>query len=103
LPELPTCSCGAPLRPDVVWFEESLPHGIWSAAESAVRHCQCFLVVGTSAIVYPAAGLILEARENGAAVIEINLTATDASRYADVCLHGPSGVILPELVKRMDG
>jgi NAD-dependent deacetylase len=99
---LPACAkCGQLLRPDVVWFEESLPYEIWFAAEEAVRSCECFLVIGTSAIVYPAAGLIQQARENDASVIEINLTATDASRYADVCLHGPSGKILPELVKRL--
>ena len=45
--------------------------------------------------------LILQARENDAAVIEINLAATDASRHADVCLHGPSGAVLPELLKRV--
>lgn len=98
LPDLPTCACGAPLRPDVVWFEESLPYGIWRAAEEAVRSCQCLLVIGTSAVVYPAAGLVMQAKENAAAVIEVNLTATDASRLADVCLHGPSGRILPALV-----
>ena len=101
LDELPRCpACGDLLRPDVVWFEESLPYEIWFAAEEAVRYCDCFLVVGTSAIVYPAAGLVLQARENEAAVIEVNLTATDASRHADVCLYGKSGQILPELVER---
>src|SRR5207244_2866413 len=55
LDELPRCpACGDLLRPDVVWFEESLPYEIWFAAEEAVRYCDCFLVVGTSAIVYPA-------------------------------------------------
>jgi NAD-dependent protein deacetylase/lipoamidase len=102
LADLPTCAgCGALLRPDVVWFEESLPYRIWFAAEEAVRHCDCFLVIGTSAIVYPAAGLVLQARDNDAAVIEVNLQATDASRHADVCLHGPSGQILPKLVERI--
>jgi len=102
LAALPTCTgCGALLRPDVVWFEESLPYQIWFAAEEAVRYCDCFLVVGTSAIVYPAAGLVLQARDNDAAVIEVNLEATDASRHADVCLRGPSGQILPKLVERL--
>jgi NAD-dependent deacetylase len=102
LGDLPDCpSCGALLRPDVVWFEESLPYQIWFAAEEAVRDCDCFLVVGTSAIVYPAAGLVRQARDNDARVIEVNLEATDASRYADLCLHGPSGQILPKLVERL--
>jgi NAD-dependent deacetylase len=100
LPELPRCAeCNDLLRPDVIWFEEALPEDIWQAAERAVAACQCFLIIGTSAVVYPAAGLVLLARESGAAVIEVNLTPTDASRYADVCLHGPSGAVLPELVR----
>jgi len=89
------------LRPDIVWFEESLPPDIWRAAEDAVSGCECFLVIGTSAVVYPAAGLVNLARANGASVIEVNLTVTDASRHADVCLLGPSGTLLPELIKRL--
>lgn len=52
-------------------------------------------------MVYPAAGLVLKARENQAQVIEVNLTATDASRLADVCLHGPAGAVLPALLSRL--
>jgi NAD-dependent deacetylase len=103
LPDLPRCTaCGELLRPDVVWFHEMLPDDIWSEAEAAVRACQCFLVVGTSAIVYPAAGLIELARSGKARVIEVNLAPTDASRLADVCLVGPSGQILPQLVQRLE-
>ncbi len=99
LPDLPACGvCGQLLRPDVVWFEEALPPEIWFQAEEAARRCDAFLVVGTSAVVYPAAGLIAQAKESGACVIEVNLTATDASRLADVCLHGPSATVLPKLV-----
>lgn len=99
LGELPRCdSCSQLLRPDVVWFGEMLPPDIWLAAERAVQQCSCLLVVGTSAVVYPAAGLILVAREHGAAVIEVNLARTDASAVVDIGLYGPSGVLLPELV-----
>lgn len=102
LPELPACpECGALLRVDVVWFGESLPRAIMHAAEQAAAHCDCFLVVGTSAVVFPAAGLIYQAREAGAAVIEFNKEATAASEVADVCLHGPSGKLLPEVVRRL--
>src|SRR5262245_5740552 len=53
LGELPRCeACGQLLRPDIVWFHEALPEDVWMAAESAVRACQCFLVIGTSANVY---------------------------------------------------
>jgi NAD-dependent deacetylase len=100
LADLPRCGrCDGLLRPDIVWFFEPLPHDLWQEAEQAARTCQCFLVIGTSAIVYPAAGLTLLARDAGAKVIEINLERTDASAYADVGLLGPSGQILPRLLQ----
>jgi NAD-dependent deacetylase len=102
LDDSPRCPCcGGLLRPDVVWFHEALPEGIWQEAEQAAAGCQCFLVVGTSAIVYPAAGLIDTARAGGARVVEVNLTATAASRLVDVSLYGQSGHILPQLVERL--
>jgi NAD-dependent deacetylase len=102
LPDLPRCSkCNALLRPDVVWFHEMLPQDVWREAAYATIECQCFLVVGTSAIVYPAAGLVQMARGADASVIEVNLEATAASAAADVCLHGPSGQILPQLIQRL--
>src|SRR5947199_411886 len=94
---------GELLRPDVVWFYEALPADVWAETERAASACECFLVVGTSAIVYPAAELVPLARFNKARVIEINLTRTPASQYADVTLCGPSGQVLPELVKRLEG
>jgi NAD-dependent deacetylase len=63
--------------------------------------CHCFLVVGTSAQVYPAAGLVSLARSQGAKVVEVNLHPTGVSDAVDVCLHGPSGQILPRLVERV--
>jgi NAD-dependent deacetylase len=102
LPALPRCpECAELLRPDVVWFHEMLPEAVWSEAARATAACQCFLVVGTSAVVYPAAGLIDAARDAGAAVIEVNLEATAASRRGGLGLRGPSGVILPQLVQRL--
>ncbi len=98
LDPLPRCTCGSLLRPDIVWFHESLPEDAWQKAEWAAGTCNCFLSVGTSAIVYPAAGLIHVAKENGARVIEINLEPTAAAESVDVGLHGPSGVILPRLL-----
>ncbi len=99
LGELPQCErCGALLRPDVVWFTEALPVDAWEAAEQAAGACDCFLVVGTSAVVYPAAGLITTARLGGAPVIECNVQRTAASHLANVSLLGPSGVLLPRLL-----
>ena len=102
LADLPRCdACAALLRPDVVWFEEMLPDDVWPQAELAVKRCQCLLVVGTSAVVYPAAGLIAKAHDWDAKVIEINLTPTAATASVDVALQGPSGTVLPDLLKRM--
>lgn len=99
LDDLPHCRhCGGLLRPDIVWFHEALSEDIWQQAERRARECNCFLVVGTSAIVYPAAGLVEHAREEGARVIEVNLVATDASHQAHVGLYGPAGEVLPRLV-----
>jgi NAD-dependent deacetylase len=102
LPDLPRClDCGSLLRPDIVWFHEALSMEVWNRAEQAARHCSCLIVAGTSAIVYPAAGLIELAAASGAAVIEINLERTAASGHAAVFLEGPTGRLLPEIVKRM--
>jgi NAD-dependent deacetylase len=101
LPDKPKCSaCSALLRPDVVWFGEMLPEDVWRAACVAVARCQSLLVVGTSALVFPAAGLIDAAHAVGASVVEINLEATAASAHRNVLgLYGPSGDILPRLVE----
>jgi NAD-dependent deacetylase len=100
LPELPRCDgCGELLRPDVVWFEEPLPEDVWDQAMAAVYACGAFLVVGTSAMVYPAAGLIDVARANTARVIEVNTKPTAASGRVDLSLFGASGQILPRLME----
>jgi NAD-dependent deacetylase len=102
LPDLPKCpACGALLRPDIVWFGEHLPQNIWDAAEKASENCSCFLVIGTSAVVYPAAGLIRLAKKAGASVIEVNLERTAASYQADVSLLGRSGELLPQVFERL--
>jgi NAD-dependent deacetylase len=98
--EVPRCaSCGALLRPDVVWFEEMLPPDALAAAEAMARRCDLMLVVGTSAEVYPAAALPSIAKGSGAIVIEINPNATALSPTADYALRGPAGRVLPALVQ----
>jgi NAD-dependent deacetylase len=101
LPDLPHCGCGALLRPDIVWFGEYLPEDVWREAALAAAACDCFLVVGTSAVVFPAAGLADAARRAGAGIIEVNLEKTPASFDGVVGLYGPSGVVLPQLVQRL--
>jgi NAD-dependent deacetylase len=102
LADLPHCAgCARLLRPDVVWFHEALPESIWEKAMVDTYRCHCFLVIGTSAVVYPAAGLVNVARASGARVIEVNLQATEVTHKVDVALHGPSGQILPRLVEML--
>ena len=97
--EVPRCAnCGAFLRPDVVWFEELLPEHALAAAEDAARRCEVLLVIGTSAEVYPAAGLPTLAQEHGGLVVEVNPNETPLSARADYVLRGASGAVLPRLV-----
>jgi NAD-dependent deacetylase len=100
LPGLPPrCQCGGLLRPGVVWFGEGLPAGEWRAAEQASREADVFLVVGTSAIVMPAGGLVSVAKAAGARVIEVNAEETRLSGFVDCSLRGPAGSILPALIE----
>lgn len=96
LPSIPPrCPCGALMRPDVVWFGESLPAEVLSAAHDAVRRCRLLLVVGTSGVVYPAAALPQLAQRSGARVVEFNVERTPISAYADEVILGPAAVELP--------
>lgn len=94
-----TCPrCGAPMRPSIVWFGELLPEREWMRARMVMSAADVVLVVGTSAEVYPAAGLIDIARAGGAKIVIVNTEPTVASSLADLELLGPSGEILPELL-----
>ena len=99
LPKIPPhCACGGLARPGVVWFGEPLPEGMIQEAEHAVASAQLFLAIGTSATVYPAAGLIPHARKAGARVIEINPEPGPLSGLADCVFPGPAGEWLPKLL-----
>jgi NAD-dependent deacetylase len=96
----PRCaSCGAMLRPGVVWFEEPLPYAEYQRAERAARSAALVLVVGTSSLVYPAAGLPRTALAAGAHVVEINPEPTAFSAEASEILAGAAGVVLPTLLE----
>ena len=99
---LPRCAaCGALLRPDVVWFGEPIPRGPMIAAAEAAGACDVFLSIGTSSLVYPAAGLAEEALRRGATVIEVNPGRTELSDVASLALAGPSGELLPRLLRAL--
>jgi len=93
----PKCNCGAMLRPDVVWFGESLPVEGLVRAEKAIQECDILIVIGTSGYVYPVASFPMVAQAAGAMVVEINIERTPISQIADFTLLGKAGDVLPEL------
>ncbi|HLG94129.1 MAG TPA: Sir2 family NAD-dependent protein deacetylase, partial [candidate division Zixibacteria bacterium] len=84
----PRCSCGGMLRPDVIWFGESLSPSILDAALRAASEAELFFSIGTSALVQPAASLPLAAKRNGATIVEINVESTPLTPSTDFYLNG---------------
>jgi len=94
----PHCDqCAAIERPDIVWFGEILPADVLAEATAAVWRCEVLVVVGTSALVYPAAGLVHEAAAAGARIIEVNPEQSALAALAAVAVRAPSGVALPQI------
>jgi len=94
----PRCpACGGMLRPDVVWFGEAIPAAALEAAQQAAERCDVFLSIGTSSLVYPAAGLMEIALRNDAILVEINPSQTPVTKLAEFALTGSAGEILPQL------
>ena len=92
----PVCpSCGDFLRPDVVLFGELLPVEIFARAQERAARSEVCFVVGTSALVYPAAALPLAARQNGAYLVEINPEQTPLTSFCDEAIEGRAGEVLP--------
>ncbi|MGH8815715.1 MAG: SIR2 family NAD-dependent protein deacylase [Achromobacter pestifer] len=95
----PACTqCGAPVRPGVVWFGESLPADAWSAALRAAEQCDLLFSIGTSALVYPAAELPQRALAAGATVVQVNPMATPLDHQAHCNLHGAAADVMPRLL-----
>ena len=95
----PSCpQCGGLLRPGVVFFGETLPEEALRQAFAAARQADTALVIGTSAVVYPAAALPYEVKNHGGRLIEVNPEATPLTPLAEVSLHEPAGRVLPRLV-----
>jgi NAD-dependent deacetylase len=97
----PRCPhCGGMIRPGVVWFGESLDPDVMLQAARATE-CDVFITVGTSAVVYPAAGFIDAARRHGAFTVEINPEVTPATRAVDLALQGAAEIVLPAVTSRL--
>jgi NAD-dependent deacetylase len=99
-PEEPaTCDCGGLFRPSVVWFGEMLPAEAVDRAFREAERCDLLLSVGTSALVFPAAGVIEVAHRAGAWVFEVNPESTGFSHLAVLELRQPAGSALPALLE----
>ena len=96
----PTCpDCGGLVKGDTVMFGEPIPPSVAEASYRAAAACDCMIVCGTSATVYPAASFPQMVKANGGAVIEVNPNPTPLSDFADAVLRGASGEILPKLAR----
>ncbi|MBX7433418.1 NAD-dependent deacylase [Mycobacterium sp. Y57] len=97
----PRCRCGGLIRPDVVWFGEPLPDEAWQRSVDAVVNADLVVVVGTSSVVYPAAGLPELAVAHGTPVIEVNPERTPLSDSATLTLRETASSALPGLLQRL--
>ncbi len=96
---VPTCpGCGSNVRPGVVWFGEAIPEQALNQSFIAAAGCDVFLSIGTSSLVYPAAGLAGVARNANAVTVEVNPNPTEMSSEFDYAIAGNAGVVLPELI-----
>ncbi len=85
------------MRPAVVWFGEALPRREWEFATQAAGAAELFLVIGTSALVQPAASLPMIAKQSGARLIEVNPEPTSITRFADLAIQGKAAEIFGAL------
>ena len=96
----PKCTnCDEYLRPGVVWFGEAIPESALLGIDKAMRGCDLFFVIGTSAVVYPAASFAMIAKQNGAKVVQVNLEKNHLSGSLDYEFYGKSGEILPKILQ----
>ncbi len=104
---VPRCKvCGGLVRPDVVWFGEMLPQDVFAEGERRAAQSDICFVVGTSAVVYPAAYIPITAKERGSYIVELNIEETEMTRVANYSIIGKAGEILPKLleeVKKLKG
>ena len=94
----PLCKCGNILRPDVVWFGESLPQDVWQDAINFANNCDLMIIAGTSLVVSPANTLPIYAKQNNATLVEINPEETEMSEEMDVTIRNTSAESIPKLV-----
>ncbi len=100
--QVPKCEeCGGLIRPDVVWFGEMLPQLVFANAQRKAEQSDICFVVGTSAVIYPAAYIPIEAKRHGSYLVEINIEETEISSYVDCSLFGKAGEIMPVILDQI--
>ena len=99
----PRCDeCGGLIRPDIVWFGEILPQETFSTGERKSSRKAIFVfIVGTSAVVYPAAYIPITAKQSGSYLVEVNIESTEISGYVDESFFGEAGKILPAILEEV--
>ncbi len=97
---LPSCSCGGLARPHILWFGEAYWEGTLDVGYAFAARADLVLVVGTSGMVWAPAAVADQARRAGAFMVDVNPNPSELSDAADLWLRGPSGVVLPELIRR---
>jgi NAD-dependent deacetylase len=98
----PRCpSCGGVVKDDVVMFGEPIPNDVLRVCQEEANKSDCMIVAGTSAYVYPAAGLPLTVKERGGAIIEINPLKSELTEICDVSIRASSGLAMPALVNKL--
>lgn len=95
---LPKCACDGLLRPDVVWFGESIPQKIWQDSMDFLSQADTVLICGTSGVVWPAAAIPEIAQQNNIKTIEINLEHTPVSSVVDISILGKAGEIMQSII-----
>ncbi|MBI2872751.1 MAG: Sir2 family NAD-dependent protein deacetylase [Chloroflexi bacterium] len=95
----PRCPrCGGVVKGDGVMFGEPIPKDVLAVCHEQAELCDCMIVIGTSATVYPAAGFAEMVYQKGGSLIEVNMYETPLTPFCQVALRGPSGEVLPRLV-----
>ena len=102
LRDVPDCDyCGGILKPDVVFFGENLPRDTLDAATYCARHCELFIVLGSSLVVYPAAHMPVYAKESGAKLVIVNGKETAYDGFADLVLREKTGVVMKNVLDEL--
>ena len=98
-PPCPNPLCNGILKVDTVAFGEPIPPDVLEQCQEETNRCDCMIVVGTSATVYPAAYFPIQVRDSGGVLIEVNPYASELSPFCDISLRGESDVVMPQLVE----